>query len=212
MLIGADALSQTPVTVYGELRAIMQQGDLSAKVLLDTMKLAGPTIGLGVAARLKGEIIIVNGVSYISYVENGKVVSKQDNSIGAAMLVTSTTKTEQDLLIGGYESIAELEKTLKTYSKSRPFAFVIDAQEGEVSYHVIDWQGSTAHTPGNHKQFAVKGTITGEPVTIIGFYSEEPGVFTPHTSKVHLHVYHPKSGLVGHVDELNVKNLIIQIY
>jgi alpha-acetolactate decarboxylase len=210
--IGTTCFSQSHVVVYGELRAIMQRGDLSAKVLLDTLTIKEHTIGLGVAAHLKGEIVVINGKIFISSIQNGSIVSKEKDGLAAAMLVTANAEVSRDRLIGDVESIARLEQTLKVYSGSEPFAFVIDAKADEITYHVIDWKEGIVHTPDNHKQFAVIGKIVNDEVIIIGFYSDKPGTFTPHTSKIHLHVYHPRTGIVGHVENINIKKAVLEIY
>jgi acetolactate decarboxylase len=211
-LFDADAFGQNPVTVYGELRAIMQRGDLSPKVSLDTMMLKPTTMGLGVVAGLKGEIIVVNGKFYNSSVENGSIVSNNNDSVRAAMLVTTLVGDNRDLLIAEIQSMAWLESILKPYSTGDSFAFLIKANESDIIYHVIDWKDGARHTPDNHKQFAVKGKIENSSVIIVGFYSEQPGIFTPHTSKIHLHVFHPETGIVGHVEELKTKKTLIEIY
>jgi acetolactate decarboxylase len=212
LLVASTGFSQSPVVVYGELRAIMQRGDLSGKVLLDTLTLKEHTIGLGVAAHLQGEIIVVDGKILVSSVEDGSIVSKEKEGLTAAMLVTANAGVDRDLVITDVESIARLEQRLKSYSASGPFAFVISGEAVEIAYHVISWKEGTHHTPDNHKQFAVKGKITNEEVIIIGFYSDKPGIFTPHSSKIHLHVYHPKTGVVGHVEDVNFKSAVLTIH
>jgi acetolactate decarboxylase len=229
LLIGSTGFSQSPVVVYGELRAIMQRGDLSAKVSLDTMNFTPSTIGLGVASGLKGEIIIVEGKPYISYLKNGKVVTEQSNDIKAAMLVTSDLIPKRTISEGvvmerreshaltDISSMADFEYILDKVvvaekELTSPFGFSLKVFSENLVYHIIDWAEGVEHTPDNHKQFAVKGKITNEEVMIIGFYSEKPGIFTPHSSKIHLHVYHPKTGVVGHVDEINIKSAVLTIY
>lgn len=207
-----SGFSQSPVTVYGELRSIMRRGDLSPKVSLDTMKLDSTTVGIGVVAGLKGEILIVEGIPYVSFVKDGKVVSVQENKVHAAMLATSHSRDSRDLLTIDFRSMADLEKLLEQYSKGKPFAFIIDSEEADVDYHVIDWHEGENHTFSNHKQFAIKGRLEKEPVIIVGFFSDKPGTLTPHTSKIHLHVYHPGNGLVAHVEEINLRKTVIQIH
>ncbi len=204
--------SQVQVRVYGELRAIMQRGDLSPKVLLDTLNLKETTIGLGVASDLEGEIIIVNGKVYVSHVEDGKIESEQTSKLTAAMLVMYEVGISDHLVSVDIDSIEHLEKFIGGYARSQPLAFIINADEGEVFYHVIDWKQGVAHTPGNHKQFAIRASFSNENVIMIGFYSEQAGVFTPHTSKLHLHVYDPKTGIVGHVEEIRLRNPGIEIF
>jgi acetolactate decarboxylase len=224
-LIAIDALSQAPVTVYGELRAIMQRGDLSPKVSLDTMKMTSTTFGLGVAAGLKGEIIIIEGKPYVSYIKDGKVDLKQAKDLNAAMIVTSdlvmnrrTMKLDSNAegamrsrgIVSQVQSLKSLEELLDFLVAREkitgPVAFVIDVFSGNVSYHVIDWKDGVEHTPENHKQFAVSGKLINERMTIVGFYSQSSvGVFTPHSSKIHVHVYCPSKGIVGHIEELVLK-------
>jgi hypothetical protein len=149
---------------------------------------------------------------YVSHVEDGKIVSKQESKLSAAMLVTSDLGICEHLLSVDIDSIEHLEKFISGYATSRPFAFVIKADEGEISYHIIDWKEEVTHTRDNHKQFAIKGSFKNENVIMIGFYSQKPGVFTPHTSNIHLHVYDPTTGIVGHVEDLKLKNPSISIF
>lgn len=55
----------------------------------------------------------------------------------------------------------------------------------------------------NHKQFAVAGAI--DAPMIVGFYSRHhAGVFTHHSTRLHMHTVNPTTGHVGHVDALTL--------
>ena len=93
-----------------------------------------------------------------------------------------------------------------------PFIFLLKVRKGLVSYHIIDWKTGVSHTPANHKQFATTGTFHNEPVTIVGFYSRQNGgIYTPHSSFLHLHVINASKTVVGHVDSLSLEDYEISL-
>jgi acetolactate decarboxylase len=215
-----EGFSQSPFLVYGQLRAIMQHGDLSAKVSLDTAKWAEGAMGLGVIAGLKGEIIMIYGQTYSSSVHEGKIETRTGNDVKAAMFVVVNGESP----IGAYEvkegvssilhlaDIIELNLDHASHGTGQ-LAFLINAENADVNYHVIDWKDGVAHTPENHKQFAKTGQLKGEKVTIVGFFSEKgAGIFTPHSSKIHLHVYCHSKGIVGHVDDVKLNGAVTIAY
>lgn len=213
--ISFEGFSQSSFLVYGRLRAIMQQGDLSAKVSLDTAEWVEGTMGIGVAEGLKGEIIVINGEAYSSSIRDGKVENKVGNNLKAAMLVVINAEYPiGEFETEGVNSMRHLEEIIaidldRTSQGTGELAFWINAENADVNYHIIDWKDGVAHTPENHKQFANLGQLKGEKVTIIGFFSEKgAGIFTPHTSKIHLHVYCPSTGIVGHVDDLKLNGTV----
>lgn len=216
VLSTSKSFSQIPITAYGELRAIMQRGDLSAKVRLDTISEKLNTLGLGVAEGLKGEIVIVGGVSYVSTVVNGKVVTEIDPKIAAAMLVTADIWGAHTKLYTEVKSLKHLEELLESHAKDKQFAFVLDSVQGDISYHIIDWDANTVHTAENHKKFALHSNVNLEyasgSVFIVGFYSTKPGIFTPHTSKIHLHALLTRTRTVGHIDDVKFDKAILYIF
>jgi acetolactate decarboxylase len=55
------------------------------------------------------------------------------------------------------------------------------------------------------------GSFVNEEVIIVGFYSDNhQGIFTPHSTNVHMHVYNPSKNIVGHVDGI-VSSSVIRI-
>jgi acetolactate decarboxylase len=216
VLLSIDASAQSNILISGALKDIMQGGDLSAKISLDTVHLSNITYGLGVAESLEGEIVIIAGKCFISNVEDEKVVTRQESSTKAAMLVRTEVK---DFIhyeeMPQINSIQELEERLKMQGgklyNGKPFSFLIKSRMLMVDYHIIDWQESVEHSPSNHKQFAMHGSFIDEEVVIVGFYSDNhQGIFTPHSTNVHMHVYNPSRNIVGHVDGI-MSNGIVRI-
>ncbi len=191
------------------MKNIMQAGDLSAVISLDTL-LAQHTYGLGPAANLKGEIMMLDGRTYTSSLEKGTITTHESNKVQAAMFVYAQVQAWTTVkLKNPMTDLKMLETAIKEAAQKQnmntdsAFPFLIHHHTGKTSYHVIDWIEGTAHTPGNHKQFAKTGVFMDESITLLGFYStQHEGVFTHHGSYLHLHVANQDKTIIGHVDAL----------
>lgn len=198
------------VKVAGEMRKIMQQGELSAVIKLDTLRIRQHVFGLGPAAALKGEIITLDGVTYVSEVVADNIVNSIKSSAEASMFVYAAIDGwDEKSIFEEVASMQSLEQLVESIAQrsgldlTQPLPFTIKASRGTFSYHVIDWKEGTVHTMASHKQFAKAGTITEEDVTILGFYSSKhQGVIAPHTSKIHAHILRNGDKLVGHLDDV----------
>lgn len=204
---GTAAPAQPPVGVYGAMRNIMQDGNLSAAVSLDTLD-RSHLYALGPVAGLQGEIAVLDGRVYTAQKE-GAGVDTSSISPAAAMLVYSRVKRWVEVLLSNsaadlaaVQSAIEAVAARQGIDLEKPFAFRI---EGGISgrSHLIHWEEGTEHTMDNHKQFALTAAI--DAPMLIGFYSRHhAGVFTHHSSPLHMHVVNPQTGYVGHVDELRL--------
>jgi acetolactate decarboxylase len=214
LLILFASLISSPVPevkVVGALRNIMMDSDLSAHLNLDTLDKTR-LYGLGPIAGLKGELMIIDGKVY-STAKDGDALSSQENKVSlASMLVYSTVHHWKAITlttpVNDYKGLEELVKQMAEkngYDVEKPFAFRVKATAQKATYHVIDWKEKVEHTSDNHKQFAFTGTFTEKPVELLGFYSKHhKGVFTHHTTNMHIHVFERSSGTVGHLDEVQV--------
>ncbi len=216
LLLGAVSVVEVPeVKVLGAMKNIMMKGDLSAHVNLDTLD-KNHLFGLGPVPGLKGEILILDGIVYTSSKNGNQLINQQDKVSKAAMLVYShvekwkavSSKTK-------ISSYAELEKLIETtaiangYDIEIPFAFKIEALPEKANYHVIDWEDGTVHTMGNHKQFAYSGQVNNTPSVLMGFYSKHhQGIFTHHTTNMHIHLLEEKTKTVGHLDDIQLNGQI----
>jgi acetolactate decarboxylase len=71
-------------------------------------------------------------------------------------------------------------------------------------WHVINWpESDTVHTHQKHMESGLHATEENREVTILGFYSRHhQGIYTHHTSHMHLHVLSDDLTLAGHLDQL----------
>lgn len=208
------------VRVVGALRAIMMQGDLSAHLALDSLTKQPHLYGLGPVADLQGEIMLVDSKPYVCRVQQGKPVTRLDSSARAAMLVYASVPRWKTVLVQAtVSSFADLEKQLDGWCRtngidgSEPFPFRLSGIVTKATYHVIDWKAGATHTLDNHKQFAYTSTLSNTPVELLGFYSNQhQGVFTHHTTNLHIHLMNADRTLVGHLDDLTISGpMILQL-
>ncbi len=212
-LLNCQPQTKKGVHVAGELRKMMFDADISAQIDLKSLENNKYLYGLGALANLKGEILIFAGVPFITSVNNGMVKLDQSYIHKAALLVyTEQANWQQIDIPESVVSLKDLEnyisKTSVKYSipQDQPYPFLIRGKVKSAQWHVIDWpKGDTEHTHAKHKASGLHGTISDETVEILGFYSDRhQGVFTHHTTNMHLHVKNPTGNIAGHLDGLSL--------
>jgi acetolactate decarboxylase len=199
------------VQVTGAMKNIMQRGDLSAKLTVDTIEKKN-LFGLGPVAGLKGEMIILDGIVHTSTIADKKILSGINKMTDAAMLVYSYVpewkRADTVVHIADYKSLEAFVTALaQQQGLSIPFVFKIEAT-ASIEGHVIDWHEGEEHTMDNHKQFAGKINNDQASVQLLGFYSDKHhGVFTHHSTNMHIHAL-TKEGITSHLDEISITGKI----
>jgi acetolactate decarboxylase len=209
-------ISIPEVKVAGAMKNIMMQGNLKAYTNLDTLNKKN-LYGLGPVEDLKGEILVLDGEVFSSEKNNKQIVNKRNKVSKAAMFVYSYVEKWKVVTVKGkINNYAELENLIVATAKQNgydttvPFVFKIEANAKTVSYHIIDWKKGVQHTMENHKQFAYSAKTENSKVVFLGFYSDHHhGIFTHHTTNMHLHLMDEKTKQVGHLDNLELKKAII---
>ena len=203
------------VEFSGALKNMMHKGDLSAYANLNDYKNIEHLYALGAVEELKGEILILDGIPYISSVEENQL--KIDNSFNhkASLLVNTVVQDWEEFEIHSEVSTYEdLEKCIATTaeqnnkSMSEPFPFMIVGKIDSLSWHVINWpEGDNEHSHEKHISSGLHGTHKGIDVQILGFYSDRHhAIFTHHTTNMHLHFISRDKSKTGHVDGLKLGN------
>ncbi len=184
----------------GELRQIMHQGKIEARVSLDSITRPG-LYAVGALDSLRGEILIENGHSIIATVDSIGPSILASNQVLATLLVYSTVHEWDTMVV----TTSNLEKVLESIASDKqlntPFPFVIQGKFPKLMYHIINFDPNSDFS--QHKKGAYIGELTDQVVTITGFYSDHhQGIFTHHDSRVHMHVRNEDFAEMGHVDEL----------
>jgi acetolactate decarboxylase len=196
----------------------MMSGDISATIKLSDLEDRTNLYALGAIENLKGEIQIFNGEPIISSVENGEVLISSQLDKNASLLVYAEVDAWDSYEVPtGISTSLELQSYIVEIAKvsgvgvNLPFPFLLQGEVDSLSWHVIDWKnGDTEHSHVKHQTSGLNGVLENEVVEVLGFYSENhKGIFTHHTSNVHLHFRTSDLKLAGHVDELELGTKMI---
>lgn len=198
-----------PVETAGTLRQIMQKGDISAKIDLETLADKPSLYGLGAAEGLKGEIMIWQGEAFLTTVAGSGLATYDGFRKKASLLVYSEVSSWDSLsLPATVDDLASLAAFLPQAAadagidSQAPFPFLLKGRPAIVSWHVIDWDAAdTEHTHAKHQQSGMRSGWKNTPTEVIGFYSPTPGIFTHHDSNIHLHATTADRRLVAHLDQ-----------
>lgn len=205
------------VSVVGALRNVMQKGDLSDRIYLDSLSNKNGLYGLGPKSNLRGELLIKNGVSYVSQVTSDSTMTVFESyDVSAPFFVSANVvEWEQFELPNHVKTIDELDTFLDelTIEMKRPFAFKLTGNVSSAIIHIQNLpDGSVVSSPADAHQGQVKYPVNNEESEIIGFFStEHKGVFTHHDSNIHLHLITSDRLKMGHLDELKIGNMVLHL-
>ena len=204
------------VTVHGALREIMHMGRTKRRVDLAPLVGQKGLFGLGAIEGLGGEVTLWDGQLWLSTPDgHGGAVAGQHpaTTAGATLLVTSVVTAWQERPVTEAVSFAELDAFIEREARAagvnvkEAFPFRIEGAPTRLDWHVID--GSKippdAHGHEAHIRTAVRGTLSGTPVQIIGFYSpKHHAIFTHHDTNTHGHVISDAPMVTGHIDHVDI--------
>lgn len=208
---GHHRMIETKVRSYGTLVEMMHEGNVEAKVSIDTLN-KDHLYGLGALAGLKGELIIINGNSYQVTVDDSVAKISNGDSARAALFVYARVPTWDTISVQGIDDVdALLGKEIAKRQNVASLPFQILATPQHLKYHVINFSGEKP-TKRNHKEGALADALTNESVHILGFYAvNAEGIYTHHGSKTHMHFMSISGNVSGHVDSLNIAEVPIKI-
>lgn len=201
----------------GALKTLMS-GDLRATASLDSLSRMRNSYALGAIENLKGEVQIFNAEPFNSQVVNSQVVIDNSFKAKASLLVWAQVDAWVELSIPSeVKDISQLEQFIMKHAKAqgldveKPFPFLLEGKAMSLNWHVIDWiDGDTIHTHEKHKTSGSNGVLKNQKVEVLGFYSEKhKGVFTHHSTLMHMHFKTDNGDLAGHVDDLELAHSMI---
>ena len=196
------------VQITGAMRDVMWKGELGAKIALDSLAARPGYYGLGPLAGLRGELLLADGVPYVSTVgPDSSMQVRRDPTATAPFFVYARVQDWQSVpLPGSVRSIADLENFVDQQTKDapRPFAFRLEGTITSAEIHVQNLApGSVVSNPTEAHAGQVGYSLGNEEVRIVGFFStEHQGIFTHHDSYLHLHLLTADERAMGHVDAL----------
>lgn len=206
---------------YGELRKVMKNNDLASQIDFTNYSSKENLYALGALENLKGELLILDGKPYRILLGNEKVEIIKDFNFKAVLAVTANVTSWKTFDIpDSIHTKNELENHVFQKAKneglsiSSPFPFILEGVASSIKWHIIDWpEGDTEHSHEKHVTSGPHGTNSKEDVLILGFYSDKHhGIFTHHTTNMHLHFIRKDESLGGHLDDLTLgKNMKLKL-
>lgn len=203
--IGIDLQAQIIAT--GSLRATMWEGQLSGLVAMDSLAIPG-MFGLGPLEYLQGEITLLDGHSFISYIENDStVVVEEQAQVSAPFFVHQHVMEWEAVVLGeGVVDLISLDAFLFMRSSEAPFFFRLQGRVTEATAHVMDVPpGTTINGPSDAHASQKHFTVNDAEVELIGVFStQHKTMFTHHDSNIHVHLITADRLLMGHLERLRM--------
>ena len=210
------------VKSVGSLENVMRRGALNATIDLDTVTARTNLFALGPVEGLRGELMVWDGVSYVSEVEGqGLNKVKRSYQVGAPFLVYCNVKNWKEFILKNtINNLGELQDEIQNLAKSNgfdlqtAFPFKISGLINEAEYHVILKDPEIKeHSHEIHKKSKVFYPISGKNADILGFYSQNhAGVFTHHDSFIHAHIITADRNKMGHLDGISINSGDVRVY
>ncbi|MFK7833369.1 MAG: acetolactate decarboxylase [Winogradskyella sp.] len=205
------------VKVVGAMKNVMWKGELAGTIDLDTISNKTGLYALGPESYLTGELLINNGISYVSKVasDSTMTVAKTFNVSAPFLVYANVNAWEAIELEPNIKTINALEQFIdqKTQHFKRPFAFKLIGQVSKATIHIQNLpKGTKVSSPKEAHQGQTNYQINDEEVTIIGFFStEHKGIFTHHDSNIHLHLITKDERKMGHLDAMEIENMTLYL-
>ncbi len=190
------------------MKNVMWKGELAGIIDLDTIKNRKGLYGLGPVSYLRGELLINDGITYISKVlPDDSMIVEKSRAIDAPFFVYGNVQEWTTIdLPDSIKTIKDLEVLLdeQTKDRKRPFVFKLTGQITRATIHIQNLpKGSQVSSPQEAHQGQVNYLLKSEGVEIIGFFStHHQGIFTHHDSYLHMHLITNDQRKMGHLDEV----------
>lgn len=206
----ATAQAHLDVNVSGAMRNVMKHGALEGSIYLDTISKKEGLFGIGPIEYLSGEILILDGQSFISKVNSeGGIYVEETYQVAAPFLVyAQVAEWEAFNLPTEVRTLSDLEAYIGrlTADKTQPFAFRLSGQLSSIDFHIQNLSpGDQIKSPEDAHRSQVRFHRKNVSGDLLGFFSKtHHGIFTHHGTDIHVHFINAARTEMGHVDALQL--------
>jgi acetolactate decarboxylase len=203
------------IKMVGAMKNVMWKGELEGRINLDTISDRNGLYGVGPEQYLEGELMIVDGTSYVSRVTSDSTMYLEETyAVSAPFFVYGHVREWQSIVLPDeVKTLQDLEAFIDENTKDykRPFAFQLRGLVSSALVHVQNLpQGATVSSPEEAHQGQVTFPVEQEQAHIVGFFStEHQGVFTHHDSYLHMHLMTVDRPIMGHLDDLVIAEMTL---
>lgn len=209
-LLSFAQISTNEVKIVGAMESVMWKGELSGTINLDTIQNKSHLYGIGPVEFLAGELLILNGKSYVSKaISPTKMLVEESFEQKAPFFVSANVENWLEIILPpSIKTLIDLEQFLNELKKETdsPFVFKLEGAIDSAKIHIVNLPiGSTVRSPEEAHQGQINYPIHNENCTIIGFFSRKhQSIFTHHDTFMHLHLITNDLKKMGHLDELHI--------
>jgi acetolactate decarboxylase len=198
----------------GNRNNIIQKGDLSAHINLETLSDIVYLYAIGPIEGLKGEITVYNGKSSIATIEREQPKIYSSLNYNAIFLAYASASQWKHIPIEkSISGLSNVEAFIQTMAKKhnvdtqKPFPFRIEGIVDSLNYHIIFKSDNAPHNKTEHQRAKQKFSVYKSRVLIIGFWTdiESQGVYTHPDMRTHLHFMLEDDTESGHVDNIQMR-------
>ena len=216
----------------GAQNKIFETGKADAALSLRSLQDGEGLYAIGPVKDLDGEITIFNSHSYITKVRGSGYTVTRSWDYDAIFLVWTHQQKWRDVSIpetvAGYldlQQFVKVQAASQGIDPSKPFPFLLSGAPAELKWHInVDRSEGKPITQELFVQSKASYVMKGEPVDVIGFYSEHHlGIFiTPYppairpgsgqTNALHMHLVSRTSEAAGHIDDITLgKGMVLRL-
>ena len=205
----AETTPASTVKVVGKMSTVMKQGQLNGQIATDSLNTDG-AYGLGPIEYLQGEILLLEGQTYISKVldSTSHKVTLASSAKAPFFVYTTTSQLHHVHLLPGYYTLQQLENQIDSIYNgyNEPLLVRIDGEFNNVKVHSVNLpHGTKVASPDDAHKGLTSYKYNNLRGTLIGFFSRRhKSIFTHHDSFFHAHFISQNRNIMGHVDELHV--------
>jgi len=206
-ILSANA-QQATVEVRGAMRNVMWKGELGATIQTDTITGKKGLYGLGPMAFLKGELLLMDGVTYrSSVIDSQRMRVEKVADAGAPFFVyTHQANWKMMELPDIVTNLAALEKYLDRIAAKNdsPFIFRLMGVPDSATIHIVNLpEGAKVSSPNDAHQGQTNYSVPATRVELVGFFSRHhQAVFTHHDTFLHIHLVTDTKDRMGHLDSI----------
>lgn len=203
-------MAENEVTIVGQMKNVMWKGDLFGTIQLDTLSKKKGLYGFGPMEYLRGELLILDGITYKSTVidQNNMLVEEVNQVKAPFFSYANIEKWEEWALPNEITDLVALEKYLFAIKDkyNPPFLFKLKGKVENALFHIVNLpEGTVVRSPNEAHVGKTNYEIKQQEVMLVGFFStEHKTIFTHHDTFLHIHLITEDKTKMGHLDEIKI--------
>ncbi|MFM1877731.1 MAG: hypothetical protein RLZZ241_597 [Bacteroidota bacterium] len=214
-LLAFSLASAQNVFVAGRMSDVMWQGKLDGVIQTDSISQKG-MYGLGPLEGLRGEILVLDGITYVSGINKDELFTQRVSGAKAPFFVYGVQKDFESIsLPDSIRTLRDLEQFLDTKfsGEDAPFIFLLEGTWSSIQIHSVNLpKGKSVSSPTEAHEGLQNFNFSEITGTVVGFFSRNhKAVFTHHDTYMHCHFISEDRKIMGHLDGMLNESGMVQL-